>query len=96
MLRIALASFLFASPAIAATHAFEATLAAAPAEARLISSELIWTCAGVTCAARGAMTDTPARMCARLARDRGRLVSFVMNGVGFDVDRLASCNARAR
>ena len=84
-----------AAPAAAATHNFQARLATPPEQARLISSELIWRCEGSACVAQGGMVDAPARLCARLARDAGKLHSFAVNGVGFDVDKLESCNARS-
>lgn len=85
-----------ASTATAGTHSFQAQLTAAPVEGHVISSELIWSCTGTTCAARGAMVDVPARLCGRLARDTGPLRSFAVDGVGFDVEQLQTCNARAR
>lgn len=77
------------------THRFVATMASAPAQATLISSEMRWACSGVACAAQGPMFDAPARICARLAREHGRVESFTVNGVGFTVEQMDRCNARA-
>jgi hypothetical protein len=77
------------------THRFVATMAAAPAQAALISSEMRWACEGPACAAQGPLFDAPARICARLAREQGRVESFAVNGVGFSVEQMERCNARA-
>lgn len=95
MLRFVLPLVLLAVPAAAATHRFDARLAAPAPAARLVSSDLLWQCDGALCAAHGPIVDVPRRLCSRLARDGGRLRSFAVNGVGFDVDQLEACNARA-
>ncbi len=79
----------------AQTHRFVATLAVAPAQASLISSEMRWSCDGADCAAQGPMLSAPARICARLAREQGALASFSVNGVAFTAEQMERCNARA-
>jgi hypothetical protein len=77
------------------THRFVATMAAAPAQPALISSEMRWACQGAACAAQGALFDAPSRICSRFAREQGRVESFTVNGVGFSVEQLERCNAKA-
>lgn len=77
------------------THRFVASLAAAPAQPTLISSEMRWTCEGSACAAQGPLFDAPSRICSRFAREQGRIKSFTVNGVGFTVEQLERCNAKA-
>ncbi len=88
-----LALFAFAAPA--AAHRFEAKLAP-PQPGTVVSSEIAWTCAGPSCVAEAPMSDAPSRLCARFARDVGRLDGFSVDGAPMAADALAKCNARAK
>ncbi len=88
------ALFVFAAPA--AAHRFEARLAPPSPPAAIVSSEIAWTCNGTNCTADAGMVDSPARLCARFAKEVGRLEQFSVDGAPMPADALAKCNARAK
>jgi len=89
-----LALFAFAAPA--AAHRFEARLASPVSSRELVSSEIAWSCAGATCTADAPMSDAPARLCARFAKEVGRLEQFSVDGVAMPANAMGKCNAKAR
>ena len=89
-----LALFLFAAPA--AAHRFEARLAPPEPPKSLVSSAIAWACAGPACIADAPMVDAPARLCARFAREVGRVEAFAVDGIPLAADALAKCNARSK
>ena len=91
---VALALFAFAAPV--AAHRFEARLAPPQPGANVVSSEIAWQCAGPTCTADAPMVDAPSRLCARFAKEVGRLEQFSIDGAPMAADALTKCNAKAR
>ena len=89
-----LALFAFAGPA--AAHRFEARLAPSVPPKQLVSSEIAWLCAGATCTADAPMSDAPARLCARFAKEVGRLEQFSVDGMAIPADAMGKCNAKAK
>ncbi len=60
-----------------------------------VASETLWRCADNACVAQAA-TSRPEIVCARMAREVGKLESFSYRGTAFDADTLAKCNVKAR
>ena len=89
-----LASALVAAPAFAAPT-FQAQPEVAPAEAKFVVRDTIWTCGDAGCSAT-ASNSRPAVVCALLAREVGALKSFSARGEALDGEALAKCNARAK
>jgi hypothetical protein len=95
MIRAAIiASALFAAPAFAAP-AFQAQPEAAPAAAKFVLRDTIWTCGDTGCAAN-ASDSRAAVVCALLAKEVGALKTFSVRGEALAPDALAKCNARAK
>lgn len=82
--------------AAAGVNLFTAEFAAAPARAQFVASDMGWNCAGALCRAQGGMSDTPARLCAKLAKETGLVSRFSVNGAPLEEAALARCNARAK
>jgi hypothetical protein len=89
-------AWLLPASALAGSHVFTAEFSDSPGRARLISSEVSWNCDGARCTSAGTMSDTPARLCERLAREQGRVARFSVDGAAISDEALALCNARAR
>ena len=95
MIRAAiLASALFAAPAIAAPQ-FAAQPNTAPAAAKFVVKDTLWSCGEAGCAA-SASNSRPAVVCASLAKEVGPLASFSVKGEALSADELSKCNARAK
>ena len=93
MFRALLGLSLIATPALASAH-YQAQPSVAPAQAKLVLRDTVWTCGGDGCVA--ARTNSrPATVCALLARQVGALRSFSAGGKALPADQLAKCNARA-
>jgi hypothetical protein len=60
-----------------------------------VASDTVWRCADKNCVATAA-TSRPEIVCARVARDIGKVESFSYRGSAFDADSLAKCNVKAR
>ena len=74
---------------------YSATLVAPASTGRTVAGSVVWTCDGAACSApRG--TSRPAIICARLAREVGRVESFSANGQQLESADLERCNAAAR
>jgi hypothetical protein len=85
---------LFSGTAFASSH-YRAEPASAPAASVLIVKQIVWKCGAGGCVApRG--NSRPAIDCSALAREVGRLRSFVVDGQAVDPAELEKCNARAR
>lgn len=95
MIRAAILSVAFlAAPAFASPY-YSAEPATAPAQARLVARDNVWTCAGATCVS-GRGSSRPAVVCAALVRQVGALRNFSVEGRAFEAAELESCNSRAR
>ncbi len=79
----------------AAPPSYVAELASPSTSTRLVSSEKLWSCQGVLCAAAGPADSAARRICSRLVREVGPLKSFSARGRSFDQTQLAACNASA-
>ena len=87
-----LATLAVAAPASAATYAGKP--AAAAAEAKFVSRDIVWSLAGDTY--RGSTEESrPLVLCQSLAKHAGNLESFTVNGRAFAESDLAKCNAVA-
>lgn len=64
--------------------------------ARLVSSELAWTCDASGCSAPRTGATPDSHVCSRLAREAGSLSAFTVGGVPYDQAALARCNQAAR
>jgi hypothetical protein len=90
---IAAAASFAAAPAMAATYS--ATPATASSATRIIAHDISWGCGADGC--RGSTTESrPAILCQGLAKQAGRLTSFVADGRAFAAAELDKCNASAR
>jgi hypothetical protein len=84
-----------AAPASANTNQYRAELAAPAAAQRLVVRDLVWDCAGASCAAVQT-TSRPATDCSALAGKLGALRSFTVAGQPLTSEELEKCNAKAR
>ena len=84
-----------AMPVSAAPNPYRAELAAPAPSQRLIVRDVVWSCAGDSCAAQQT-TSRPATDCSALASHVGKLRSFSVGGEALPADALEKCNARAR
>jgi hypothetical protein len=66
-----------------------------PVKGTKVASETLWRCGDNTCVAQAA-TSRPEIVCAKVAREVGKMESFSYRGTAFDADALAKCNAKAR
>lgn len=83
-----------AGPAFAEGNAYRAELSRPASADRFVVRDLIWNCAGASCAATQT-TSRPATDCAALADKAGPLRSFAIAGQPLASDALEKCNARA-
>ncbi|MGN6849018.1 MAG: CC_3452 family protein [Sphingomicrobium sp.] len=95
MLRSALAVsalVILAAPAAAANYSAKL---ASPAPGHVIARDMNWSCASGTC--QGATDESrPAVLCQALAKQAGRVESFLVDGRAFSDAELAKCNASAK
>lgn len=94
-LAFAASLLLVGSAAAADAPSFVAELAAPSDSVKLVSSDRLWSCVGVTCAAAGPSDSAFRRICSRLAKEVGPLKAFTARGRTFDEAELAACNAKA-
>lgn len=95
MLRPILAiSALLAAAAPAAASTYSATLTS-PANGRVMGRDIVWNCGSGACA--GATDESrPAVICQSLARQAGKIGSFLADGRAFTPAELDKCNTAAR
>ena len=80
------------APAIAANYS--ATLAT-PASGRFIARDISWNCGAAAC--QGATSESrPVVLCQSLAKQVGRVESFLVDGRAFAPNELERCNASAK
>lgn len=90
---IAAAAALTAAPSMAASYA--ANTITAPAATRIIARDIVWACGAGSC--QGSTEDSrPAILCQGLAKQTGRLASFVADGRAFTAAELEKCNTSAK
>ena len=71
---------------------YTAELAQPASESRMVAGGVAWTCSGTTCvAAKG--SNRPIRMCRKLFRKTGEIVSFTAKDKVLAEDKLTRCNA---
>src|SRR4051812_11148660 len=90
---ISIAALLFvAAPAAGSTYS---AALASPTSERIISRDIVWSCAGGAC--QGATGESrPAVLCQSLARHAGKLGAFVADGRAFTPAELDKCNTAAK
>lgn len=95
MLRpILTASVLLLAPVPAAASVYSATLGT-PINERLISRDIVWSCSTSVC--QGATDESrPAVICQSLARQAGKVGSFIADGRAFTPAELDKCNTAAK
>ncbi len=82
---------LVAAPASAATYSAKLAL---PASERFITRDIVWNCGPDAC--QGATEESrPVVLCQSLAKQGGRIDSFVVDGREFTAAQLVQCNAIA-
>jgi hypothetical protein len=95
MLRSALAlgAIAFATaPAAAATYSAKLTQ---PTTSRIIARDIVWNCGAAAC--HGATDDgRPLVLCQSLAKQAGRVDTFIVDGRAFAANELERCNASAK
>ncbi len=97
MTKLAAAILLSSSAAaFAAAPSYVASFAAPVTQAKLVSSDRMWTCSDSVCVTRGAADSPPQHVCSRLAREMGVIASFSVRGEAFSAEALAACNVNAR
>jgi hypothetical protein len=67
----------------------------APVQGTKVAADTAWRCADNSCFAQAA-SSRPEIVCAKVAREVGKMESFSYRGTAFDADTLAKCNAKAR
>jgi hypothetical protein len=90
---IAAAAALAAAPVMAATYSAKPVTAAPTA--RIVANDIVWACGAGAC--QGSSEESrPAVLCQGLAKQAGRLASFVADGRAFGAAELDKCNASAK
>jgi hypothetical protein len=84
---------MIASPAAAATYSAR-TAAPAPSE-RIAARDILWTCASAACTG-STQNSRPVVLCQGLAKQAGRIDSFLVDGREIPSADLERCNASAR
>ena len=84
---------LSAAPVLA-NSGYSVTLAAAPADAKIMAGGTVFQCKGTDCTARES-SSSPLRVCTALAKETGPVAAFAFAGKAFDEAKLAKCNANA-
>ncbi|HEX5184752.1 MAG TPA: hypothetical protein VFW19_16570 [Allosphingosinicella sp.] len=83
-----------AAPTEAAGNRYQAELSRPASAERFVAGDLVWSCAGNSCAATQS-TSRPGTDCAALADKVGALRGFAVAGRPLASDALEKCNARA-
>jgi hypothetical protein len=90
---LALSAFaLAASPAAAATYSAKTT---APAAAKIAARDVLWVCSSHTCTGT-TPNSRPLVLCQGLAKQAGRIESFLVDGRDLSASDLERCNASAK
>jgi hypothetical protein len=66
-----------------------------PVTGNKVAAEAVWSCNDTGCATAN-VTSRPAIVCAKAARELGKLTSFTIRGQDLDAEALAKCNTKAR
>jgi hypothetical protein len=83
---------LFAAPAAAANYSAKL---AVPTSQRFIARDITWTCGADAC--QGATQESrPVVLCESLAKNAGKVESFLVDGRAFTPAELDTCNASAK
>ena len=92
-LALALAAIaLTTAPAFAGNYSAKPV---APASGRIIGRDIVWRCGPDAC--QGSTAESrPAIICQSLARQAGRIESFIADGRAFTPAELDKCNASAK
>lgn len=86
------AILLIASPAAAASYSAKLVT---PTSQRLISPDIIWMCGADAC--QGSTVESrPIVLCESLAKQAGRVDSFLVDGRAFTAAELGKCNSAAK
>jgi hypothetical protein len=89
---LTLSAVLVAAPAAASTYYAKL---ASPTSERIIARDIVWSCGADSC--QGASDESrPVVICQSLARQAGKVGSFVADGRDFTPAELDRCNASAR
>ena len=90
---LALAAIAFATaPAAAGNYSAKP---AVPASGRIIGRDIVWSCGADAC--QGSTSESrPAVICQSLAKQAGRIDSFIADGRAFTPAELEKCNASAK
>ena len=84
-----------AMTAVPASAANYSAKLATPANGRVIAREINWACNADGC--QGVTAESrPAVLCQALAKQQGRVDSFIVDGRAFSDAELAKCNASAK
>lgn len=81
-------------PALAVEY--RVTPAAVPADGKIIVHDAAWRCSSGSCVASRTGSSTDATVCSALARDLGKISTFLVGDAAFDAAALEKCNRRAR
>ena len=80
------------APAAAANYSAKLSV---PISERLIARDIVWSCGPAAC--QGATEESrPAVLCQSLAKQAGRIDSFLVDGRAFTPAELAQCNTAAK
>ena len=83
---------LTATPLAAASYSAKLVT---PTSRRLIAPDIIWMCGAAAC--QGSTAESrPIVLCESLAKQAGRVDSFVVDGQAFTAAELVKCNAAAK
>jgi hypothetical protein len=83
---------LIAAPATASTYSAQPTT---PISGRFIARDIVWYCGPAAC--QGATDESrPLVLCQSLARQAGRIDSFIVDGHALSPSELDRCNALAK
>ena len=90
--------FALAAIALTAAPAFAGNYSAkpaVPASGRIIGRDIMWRCGPDAC--QGSTSESrPAVICQSLARQAGRIESFIADGRAFTAAELGKCNASVK
>jgi|ERR1051325_4664818 hypothetical protein len=95
MLRFALALSAIALTAAPAAASNFTAKPMTPANGRFIARDIVWNCGAAAC--QGATEESrPVVLCQSLAKQAGRIDSFLVDGRAFTPAELAQCNTAAK
>lgn len=95
MLRFALALSAIALTATSAGASNYTAKPVVPANGRFIARDIVWNCGAAAC--QGATEESrPVVLCQSLAKQTGKIDSFLVDGRAFTPAELAQCNSAAK